>query len=298
MRTGFLVTLGDSTIDPGDQVSNDQTTDFTEARDLGTGIVRWANGGNSFQVSGQFFESDDGSVFFVPAVAPNAGSRGGTASVVEFNGIQPGVVCFTSGTMIHTPLGNVVIDNLRVGDWVSTLDNGPQRITWISKTTFGARDLHRFPKLRPVKIHAGVLGNDRDLLVSRQHGMVLGGAALVRAAHLARDMPGVRIAHGVRRVTYIHMMFENHQIILAENSPSESFFPGSIALRMLHPAAARDLSALFPDVAVNEEGPAAFAQHFGPHARSFVEPEQLPEVYAQHLSQTHRTGAMANSARP
>ena len=52
-----------------------------------------------------------------------------------------------------------------------------------------------------MRIKKGVLGATRDLLVSRQHGMLMGQDSLARATHLAEMMPGIRVATGKRQVT-------------------------------------------------------------------------------------------------
>lgn len=164
----------------------------------------------------------------------------------DFGTENTGVVCFTSGTAIRTPLGEVAIDDLRVGALVCTMDNGPQRIVWIGQRQVGLSELLQNVRLRPVLIRRGVLGATRDLLVSRQHGILVGRGHLARAAHLAKSTPGIRIASGKRQVTYIHLMFEAHQIVFAEGSPSESFYPGPMALGMLNGASRANLTALFP----------------------------------------------------
>ncbi len=77
-----------------------------------------------------------------------------TALVVE----NTGVVCFTSGTAIRTPNGDVLIDELRVGDLVTTMDNGPQRIAWIGQRHVTHSELRQNERLHPVLIKKGVLG--------------------------------------------------------------------------------------------------------------------------------------------
>ncbi|MEM8849382.1 MAG: Hint domain-containing protein, partial [Pseudomonadota bacterium] len=144
-----------------------------------------------------------------------------------------GIPCFTAGTCIRTPAGTVPIQTLRVGDLVITRDNGPKPIRWIGHSTLGALDLAAHPKRRPVLIQPGALGNDRPVLVSPNHGLLCadpdrpGDEILARAIHLAR-LPGsrLRVATGKRGVTYIHLLFDRHEIIFSDGIPSESFYPG------------------------------------------------------------------------
>jgi hypothetical protein len=178
-----------------------------------------------------------------------------------------GVVCFTTGTAIRTPLGEVLIDDLKVGDLVDTLDNGPQRIRWIGRREIGEAEFRRDITLRPVLIRRGVSGAERDMFVSRQHGMLVGENQLIRAAHLADLMPGVRVAHGKQSVTYVHLMFDDHQIIFADGTRSESFFPGDHAVDALAAPAKAELFAIFPELA---EMQSLTANPYGGTARAFI----------------------------
>ena len=159
------------------------------------------------------------------------------------------VPCFTSGTSILTPSGPVVIDALRIGNYVTTADNGPQRIRWIGRRRLGPKDLASQPNARPVLLQAGVLGAKADLLVSPQHGIMVGEGHLVRAKHLAA-LPGqrARIAHGKRDVTYFHLLFDRHEIVFSNGLASESLYPGPEALRSFANAASAELFGLFPEL--------------------------------------------------
>ncbi|MFC6636918.1 hypothetical protein GV827_22595 [Sulfitobacter sp. JBTF-M27] len=201
--------------------------------------------------------------------------QGATGSTYTYD--NTGIVCFTSGTMILTPTGEVQIDSLKPGDLVCTLDNGPQPIAWIGCRAVGQDELRFNEKLRPVLFKAGVMGLERDLLVSRQHGMLIGQDNLARAVHFAETMPGVRIAHGKREVTYIHLMFEAHQIIFAEGVPSESFYPGPMAMQMMSAEACQDLTRQFPKLVPGLDK-TAVQQIYGDTARVFLKKKELPEL--------------------
>ena len=187
---------------------------------------------------------------------------------------RAGIPCFTPDTMILTPRGERPIGALRVGDLVVTRDNGPQAIAWIGHRDLDQTDLTYNPALQPVLIRAGALGNERSLLVSPQHAILAdrgGEEALVRATHLARLQGGrVRIARGVKAVTYIHLMFDAHQVILSNGLWSESFYPGPQALAMLATPELVELLALFPALAQGA------ANAIGPVARDVARWHDLP----------------------
>ena len=179
--------------------------------------------------------------------------QGASADNSSFTQENTGVVCFTQGTAIRTPRGDRLIEDLRVGDLVCTLDNGPQVIRWIGRRALGPSELAANPKLRPILIRRGVMGAERDLLVSPQHGMLLPDQTLVRAKFLAEAKGApVRVAHGRQSVTYIHLLFEQHQIIFAENTRSESLYPGKMAFAAMDRDARLELAQLFPDLGLDQ----------------------------------------------
>jgi len=191
------------------------------------------------------------------------------ADNTSFTFENAGVVCFTSGTAIRSPHGDILIDDLAVGDLVTTLDNGPQPIRWIGTTRLGAAVLAANPSLRPVLIHRGILGAARDLLVSPQHGMLITPDHLARAKHLIHGTKGIRIAKGKTHVTYVHLMFESHQIIIAENIPSESFYPGPMALEMMDAQARKEVCTLIPELDCQPDKEDV-CRIYGATARSFA----------------------------
>ena len=173
-----------------------------------------------------------------------------TGKVIPFKKIEM-ITCFTPGTKIIAQRGHVLIENLKVGDKVWTMDAGLQPIRWIGKTTVQATG-----DMAPVRIAKGVLNNGHDLLVSPQHRMMLSDwrvslytaedEALVPAVGLVNDTTITRAAGGF--VTYIHLCFDDHQIVMAEGVPSESFLPAAQALKGVSAAANAELLRLFPEL--------------------------------------------------
>lgn len=181
-----------------------------------------------------------------------------------------GIPCFTSGTRIATPRGEIPVEALRPGDTVLTLDNGAQPILWTGHRHLSPRDLMAHPEHKPILIPKGVLGSVAPLFVSPLHGMfldrsVLGEEVLVRAKHLAEAVGPVRVAHGKRRVCYHHLLFDRHQIIFANGALAESFYPGDHALEMYPARDVMRLEALIPGLGV-----APVQRCYGPTARRFA----------------------------
>ena len=72
----------------------------------------------------------------------------------------------------------------------------------------------------------------------------------IRAKHAAEAFGGkyARIDKHCEGVTYIHIMFDQHQLVFAEGAPSESFYPGPVALNSLDQDALTELLFLFPEL--------------------------------------------------
>jgi len=178
-------------------------------------------------------------------------------------------ICFTPGSMIATIGGQVPVEKLGVGDRVITRDNGFQEIRWIGTKTLDAATLRSRPHLRPILIKKGSLGSDlpsRDMMVSPQHRMLLANPemsllfgepeALIAAKHLV-DRAGVRRA-APRTVTYLHVLFEHHEVVLADGAWTESFQPGEFSLGTLEDAQRGEIFDLFPQLSHNKAGTAAY----------------------------------------
>ncbi|WP_425050597.1 Hint domain-containing protein [Psychromarinibacter sp. S121] len=167
--------------------------------------------------------------------------------------------CFTPGTMIATTRGAVAVEDLQLGDRVMTRDNGFQEIRWIGSRALGPEDMAAKPHLQPVLIRKGALGNDlpsRDMYLSPNHRVLVASEmtalyfeereVLCAAKHLINN----RGVHQARqdRVTYIHFMFDRHEVVLSDGAWSESFQPGDTALRGIGTAQRQEIFQLFPEL--------------------------------------------------
>ncbi|MDD7971096.1 Hint domain-containing protein [Roseinatronobacter alkalisoli] len=180
--------------------------------------------------------------------------------------LQQGVVCFADDTLISTPTGPRPVHQLCAGDLVLTQDDGPQPVVWTGTSRLSGMALRRYPHLRPVRLRRDVLGTgqpDDDLRVSPGHRLLMRGAraralfnideVLVRACDLL-DHGGVTQDAALHGITYMHVLLERHQIIFANNVPTESFHPGFAAPELLRSHRA-SLRAVLPEL---EQGPASY----------------------------------------
>lgn len=172
---------------------------------------------------------------------------------------MPIIICFAAGTMIATPEGERAVEDLAVGDLVTTEDHGPQPIRWFGRRRLDTLDLTRHPHLLPVRIRAGALGRsmpDRDLWVSPQHRIKLvdwraellfgEGEVLVPAKALI-DGAGVTVEE-VSQVTYVHILFDRHEIVRSNGLASESLHPGDVAMMAIPDEAVAELRNIFADI--------------------------------------------------
>ncbi|MEM6588626.1 MAG: Hint domain-containing protein [Pseudomonadota bacterium] len=170
------------------------------------------------------------------------------------------VTCFVNGTRIETEDGLIAVEDLTPGMRVRTLEGRHAPLRMILSRAVTRTDMVANDALRPVRISAGSLGQgipQRDVLVSRQHRMLVASpitqrmfgrdGALVAAIRLT-DIPGVYVDLPDEDIEYFHLLFDEHEVIFADGAPSESFFPGEVALRSLPRESRREISLIFPDL--------------------------------------------------
>lgn len=171
-----------------------------------------------------------------------------------------GVPCLAAGTHIKTKMGPRKIEDIQVDDLIA-VQGGYKRVRWVGGRDISGVELQENPKLRPIRIKAGALGTNlpmRDLLVSRQHRMMLRSKIAVRMFNTSEvlvpaiklvDLPGISVDETVESVTYFHLLFDRHEVIFAEAVPTESLFTGPEALKTVNPQAREEILTLFPRLA-------------------------------------------------
>ncbi len=132
--------------------------------------------------------------------------------------------CFYAGTMIATPAGAMAVEEIRAGDEVLTADSRALRVRWVGQSHVSTRFANKLRCL-PIRIKAGALAEGvpaRDLLVSPDHALFLRGV-LVQAGALVNGTSILREADVPEVFTYYHVELASHELLLAENTPAESF---------------------------------------------------------------------------
>ncbi|KAA9009173.1 Hint domain-containing protein [Histidinibacterium aquaticum] len=180
-------------------------------------------------------------------------------TTMTFEEIEKVIPCFTPGTAIATPRGEVLVEDLKVGDRVITRDNGIQEIRWLGHKTMSGTDFVRDAHLKPVLITAGSLGHglpERDMLVSPNHRVLVASdrtqlyfdetEVLASAKHLV-GKPGIHRLDTLS-TTYIHFMFDRHEVVLSNGAWTESFQPGDWSLKGIDTDQRAEIFALFPEL--------------------------------------------------
>jgi hypothetical protein len=225
----------------------------------------------SGSTTGAYFDEEDGD-----------GEGNHVVESVGFVTFERGrIMCFTPGTMITTLRGQVDVARIRKGDQVLTRDQGFQPVRWVNTTTLSRDRLTRDPHLRPITLHKDALGPGlpaADLTVSPQHRMVLTGwqvqlqtgeTEIFAPAKALLQADRITQAQSARDTTYIHLLFDRHQVIYANGAPSESLHAAQIDKSEIDPAARHELYTLFPDLA-------NFANSYSPLARPVAKSHMAP----------------------
>ncbi|WP_128255341.1 Hint domain-containing protein [Falsirhodobacter deserti] len=189
-----------------------------------------------------------------PACSGSAGRAGGDDDAV---GETDQTLCFTPGTMIRTLSGLCAIETLKAGDMVLTRDSGMQPVRWIGQTVVSGMG-----PLAPVRLRPGAVPDlTDDLLVSPQHSMLIDGyradllfgtrEVLAPARHLV-DGHYITVEE-MESVTYIHLMFDRHEVVFANGAAAESYHPAIYGLGGLDDKAREEMFAIFPDLRATPE---------------------------------------------
>jgi hypothetical protein len=171
------------------------------------------------------------------------------------------IICFAAGTKIETARGQVSVEDLRVADQIRTYDHGNAPIRWIGSCRVSGPQLEAHPNLKPILIRADALGAGhprQDLIVSPQHRVLVSSAIAMRMfGHKEVLVPANKLLplHGVEVVSdspngveYWHILFDQHEIIWSNGTPTESLFTGPEALKSVSAESRAEIQTLFPEI--------------------------------------------------
>ena len=182
-----------------------------------------------------FLVGSDGSTFWfdVMDAFPNGAHR-----------LQNEYVCYAAGTLIETPSGPRPVETLAAGDPVTTSDGRAVPVRLAVSHSFTAAEVGAFAALRPIVVPAGALGQGlprADLVVSALHRILVRDPSFALlfghdAAYVAaRDLPFARPAPA-GAITYVHLLCDAHECLIANGAESESLLPGDVALASVGPS--------------------------------------------------------------
>jgi len=153
----------------------------------------------------------------------------GATTIAHAMGGMPGGgrgQCFLRGTKILTDVDETAIENLGVGDMVSTASGKSRAIKRvISWKAEREPNQDWTDDVAPIKICRSALAPNvphRDLYLSPAHALYLDGV-LIAVQSLVNGRSIVRCSKGEEdRLNYFHLELEDHQVIFAEGAPVES----------------------------------------------------------------------------
>ena len=207
------------------------------------------------------------------------------------------LACFLAGTKITTEAGECPVEHLQIGTTVRTNSGKSAAVRWLGHRRLDSRRHPNPEDIWPIRIlaHAFAPGQPaRDLLLSPDHAVFVGGN-LIPIRHLIN-------ARTIRQqpqddITYWHVELANHDIMLAEHLPCESYLDtgnrgafanGGDASRA-HPKAALQVWADRACAPLIRSGPQLDAARRALQARAAALGHATTENPALHLTVNGRT---------
>ena len=160
------------------------------------------------------------------AILSQLGARKANAGNGHGNGGGGGGACFLRGTRLLAPSGERKVEELQVGELVTTLRGEAKPITWIGRRVYRRSTDSKHPDgILPVRVAKGALGPDAphcDLFISQQHALRVDGL-FIKAIDLVNGSSiTVHSAVEHSEVEYLHVKLAQHDVIFAEGAPSET----------------------------------------------------------------------------
>ena len=215
MSAGMFAGIGaylhlDSPANAHGSVTNFDWGETIDLKGIDPASVSYADGQLTFGTGGSF---------------PLAIDHGQTLQIASSaDGTEITLPCYRRGTHILTERGELAVEALQVGDRIRTmLDGSMAPIIWVGRREVDCAS-HPLPrKVWPVRVAANAFGPGRphsDLWLSPDHAVYVDGV-LIPVRHLINGCTIMQVP--AERVTYHHVELPQHDVILAEGLPAESF---------------------------------------------------------------------------
>jgi Hint domain len=162
-----------------------------------------------------------GSILAGAALSQLGTSKAGAACATAIR-----CACFLRGTCLLTPDGERKVEDLRIGDLLTTLSGEAKPITWIGRRVYRRSTDSRYPPgILPVRVARGALGPDAprcDLFISQHHALLVDGL-FIKAIDLVNGSSiTVHSSFEPSEIEYLHVKLAQHDVIFAEGAPSET----------------------------------------------------------------------------
>lgn len=133
-------------------------------------------------------------------------------------------VCFAAGTLIATPTGEVVVEDLSIGDMILTASGKQVPVKWIGRQTVGSMTSAEH---LPVRIRQDALAPNtpnKDLVLTAAHALIIDGLAINAGALVNNStIDYVPQSELPETAVYYHIETDNHDVILANGTEAETY---------------------------------------------------------------------------
>jgi hypothetical protein len=165
--------------------------------------------------SGSILYATDGTTAgttIAPTTLPQTGLTNGTETI-----------CFLAGTRIATPRGEVTIQDLAVGDLVTTLCGTARPVRWIGKGSVLATRGRRSATTPVIVCKSALADNvpNADLRVTKAHALYI-DEVLIPVEFLVNHKT-IRWDDRAQEVDIYHIELDTHDVLIANGAPAESY---------------------------------------------------------------------------
>lgn len=167
------------------------------------------------------------------------------------------IPCLAAGTLVLTSEGEKPIESIEIGDKIVDAFGQAHVVRWTGSEsrTLTQLDHARAHPAIPILVPKNALGPGipyQDTLMTRQHRIVIhdtkGERCFAKANWMLRH--GCRIAEGLSDITYHHLLFDTHIVLVSNGMESESLLLAPGSRKALGEAKWASISEIFPEAAV------------------------------------------------